>query len=92
MTNGNETRMLELLTEVRTRLDDARTDIAVMGERVDKAIEAGASHRQELDRRVTRLEEKESRYITWKHLVIAAGGAAGGAGGLVALLHRLLGG
>lgn len=56
-----------------------------------EAMKAGSDHRLELDRRITRLEEKTERFITWKHVLAAATGSAGGAGALVLLVQRLVG-
>ena len=88
-----EAREIELVKSV-VRLTEQvaalREDMQQVSAKIHEAISTGAGHRAELDRRLTRLESQAERFITWKHLVMAAGGSGVGAGGIVAVVHQLL--
>ena len=82
MTDNDRDAIIRLTTVV----EEARADIRDIGKRLDTAIEQGTAHRQEMDRRITRLEEQQKSAITYRQLLMWAMGAGGSgiAGGILA--------
>ena len=84
------------MTRLTVIAEELRDDVRGLTKRMDTAIELGSAHRQEMDRRITRLEAERERFISYKQLVTwmlgaGASGAAGG-GGIAFVITRLGGG